>query len=91
MGVLHRWRMVMERRANGETGAGVEQREAVRAEFDPDRITDGDFDVRRESRFDHTVRGRDGDDLSGAEVFRPENFAPQPSAIVQADVFGANS
>ena len=47
MGVLHRWSMVMERRANGVTGSGVEQRDAVRAKCEPNGIADGHFDSRR--------------------------------------------
>src|SRR5271165_1557372 len=41
MGVFHRLCVIMKRGANGVTGAGVEQRNAVRPEFEPDRIPDG--------------------------------------------------
>src|SRR5271169_2232917 len=51
MGELHRGRMVMERGPDGAAGNGVEQRDAVRTEFEPHAVADRHLEVGGQSGF----------------------------------------
>src|ERR1700722_3679410 len=84
MSELHRGRVIMERGLDGAAGIGVEQRDAVRSEFEPDAVADRHLEVGGQPGFRQAMRSRDGDDLRGTEIFRPENLAAQGGLIVQA-------
>src|SRR3984957_18252772 len=73
MGELHRGRRIMERGQDGAAGGGVEQRDAVRTEFEPNAVADRHLEIRGQSGFRQAMRGRDGDDLCRTEIFRAEN------------------
>src|ERR1700733_3535664 len=91
MGELHRARMIMERGQDGAAGSGVEERDAVRTEFEPNAVADRHLEIGGQSGFRQAVRGGDGDDLCGAKIFRAENLAAQRGLIVQAHVFGTHA
>src|SRR6202453_1910266 len=51
MGELHRGRMIMERCQDGAAGSGVEQRDAVRTEFESHAIADRHLQIGGEAGF----------------------------------------
>src|SRR3984885_6274358 len=91
MSELHRARMIMERGLDGAAGSGVEQRDAVRAEFEPDAVADRHFQIGGQSGFRQAMRRCDGHDLCRAEIFRAENLAAQRGLIVQAHMLGTHA
>ena len=83
--------MIMERGQDGAAGSGVEQRDAVRTEFEPHAVADRHLQIGGQSGFRQAMRGRDGNDLCGAEIFGAENLAAQRGLIVQAHMLGTHA
>ena len=69
----------------------IEERKALTAKREADRLARGDGGARGKPRLQLTVLGGHRHDLGGAEIFRAEDRSAELRCIVEADVLGADA
>src|SRR5690242_4083349 len=79
------------RSADRSSALRIEQRQALGAKHETDRLSDLHRRARRQPRRDPSVARVDGHNLRGAAILGAKHAAAQLGAIGEADMFGANA